>query len=77
MTATQPRTDRPRTAWRADPQLNTHQLTHAVSPGRTVAYCGVHVIVIGDPWPDPGVSTPLARCATCTHAVHEMWSPSY
>ena len=60
MTTTHSRTEHPLTAWRTDPQYNTQQLTHAVSSGRTVAYCGVRVSVFGDPWPEPGVSTPLA-----------------
>jgi hypothetical protein len=70
MTTTHSRTDQPVTAWRTDTQHNTRQLTHAVSPGRTVAYCGVRITVVGEPWPQPGASTPLSRCSTCTHAMH-------
>ena len=75
MTATQSHTDQPLTAWRIDPQHNTLQLTHAVMPGRSIAYCGVRITVVGQPWPELGTSTPLSRCSTCTHAVHQLGSP--
>ena len=74
MTATRPRTDRPLTAWRMDPHLNPRRLTHAARPGQNVAYCGVQISTTGEPWPDPAAPTLLSRCATCTHAVFQLWS---
>lgn len=72
MTTAQARTDQPLTGWRSDPVHNTHQLTHAVIAGRSIAYCGVRVTVVGEPWPQPGISTPLSRCSICTHAIHQL-----
>lgn len=74
MTMTHSRTDELFTAWLTDPQHDTRQLMHAVNHGRTVAYCGVQVTVVGEPWPLPGTSTPLSRYSTCTHVVHQLWS---
>ncbi len=75
MTVTQPRTDqRPVKGWRADPHINTAQLTHAVRPGNYTALCGVHVAVLGEQWPEPHAPTPINRCSMCTTALDQMWT---
>jgi len=60
--------------WRHQRSTYRDQLTHAVMPGRTVAECGVVVAALGEPWPQPGAGTPLARCSICTQAVDGMWN---
>lgn len=61
---------RPRKGWREDPTRNRRQLTHAVSPGSSIALCGVRVGVTGEGWPDSDSSvTPLTRCPVCTQAI--------
>ncbi len=63
---------RPLMGWRHPITTHRDQLTHAVMPGRTVAECGVVIMVLSEPWPEPGAGTPLARCAICTQAVQGM-----
>jgi hypothetical protein len=75
MTTTRARTNQPLTGWRSDPQHNTNQLTHAVAPGRAVAYCGVQIKVTGGPWPPNGAAEPVNRCSICANAMHQLWSP--
>jgi hypothetical protein len=59
--------------WRHPTTPHRDQLTHAVMPGRSVAECGVVIMVLGEPWAKPGAGTPLARCAICTQAVQGRW----
>lgn len=67
------RSAQPLMGWRQSRTVYRDQLTHAVLPGRTVAECGVVVSVLGEPWPDPGAGTPLARCSICAQAVQGLW----
>jgi hypothetical protein len=53
--------------------LRRDQLVHAVDPGQYVAACGVIVHVVGQPWPDPDVSSPLPGCPACAAAVGAAW----
>jgi hypothetical protein len=59
--------------WRTDPRTNSAQLTHAVRAGRYTAFCGVHVSVFGEHWPEPHAATPISRCSVCTAAMDLMW----
>jgi hypothetical protein len=83
VTATQPTTPatsnvalsralQPLMGWRHPRTVHRDQLTHAVMPGRTVAECGVVIMVLGEAWPEPGAGTPLARCPICTHSVQGL-----
>jgi hypothetical protein len=67
------RSVQPLMGWRHPVTTHRDQLTHAVMPGRTVAECGVVLMALGDPWPEPGAGTPLARCSICTQAVYSLW----
>jgi hypothetical protein len=60
--------------WRHSRTVYRDQLTHAVIPGRTVAECGVIVMALGEPWPEPGAGTPLGRCSICAQAVDGLWT---
>jgi hypothetical protein len=67
MTTTHPIS--PSKGWREDPAANPRQLTHAVEPGHTIAFCGMHVDISGDPWLSNATRAPLTRCPVCATAV--------
>jgi hypothetical protein len=64
----------PLMGWRPSRSMRRDPLTHAVMPARTVAECGAVVMVIGQPWPQPGAGTPPSQCSVCAQAVDGLWA---
>ena len=59
-------------AWPTPPDLNPHQLTHAVDTGMRIAMCGVRTSTRWGTWPaDPTLwDSPLGRCPVCARVVY-------
>ncbi|MCW2528991.1 MAG: hypothetical protein JWM76_3851 [Pseudonocardiales bacterium] len=58
-------------AWREDPILNPHQLTHAARMGHRHAVCTAPITAWGDAWPASGqLLGNEARCSMCAQITH-------
>jgi hypothetical protein len=60
-------------AWKHDPVIHEHQLTHAAPIGSLQALCGTDVIAWGDDW-NPAKTR--RRCTVCAQGAHHWHEPS-